>query len=666
MSTIFTFLGYIIGGILGGLAYSYGMFAITKKLFRNRTLSYAISGCTAFIIYVIMLIQHKEGVSIPVVIICMLLTIATTAALVIGERRALKSGRHSGNFEEDRGARLFKPKVKAAFKKFRYPFLKNKSIFTNISDEDLVDMTFDENDSIAENVAHAESARLTFYLLHGLFIFIWYLFVFGIWFYYFWIYCAYWAFAALFDTLKDLYTQEGSRFSFRNTVSEITHSEELQTGLDAIKRGTQSAASAIGNRVSSVIPNKDNAAEENHNISDFSSDMHNNTENDSSSVNSIRIMTDDEIIAGLTEEQKVAFAELTDDKKQMVLDMRRKQLAELASAQQPADNSISDIQSNTEPVYSQSVSKDNAHNGAPSQSYDTSYQHQNNTTPQYTNNYSTRNTSYSPPPVQPQSDFQQYSGQKNSNTVAILLAIIVILLLGIAIIGLLFLINGRKNESTIGSGVSSDVITEEVNEQKTTVVESEKAETMEIKAETTTKKSEETPSSNTKGTPIVASQSKVDIYSKYLDIANSMNLVPPSRGFLIDLNSDGINEMIVPDTYDMTYKLYYFDGSSVKSHSFGGFMAVGNFEMFSVDGDNGKKYIYFRDNYSYKSSQGYFSFDDMSEIDIFLNFTNAGSGTADWRISYNGSETYAEGTENVSQLYGETKQCYAIAPPINS
>ena len=292
----------------------------------------------------------------------------------------------------------------------------------------------------------------------------------------------------------------------------------------------------------------------------------------------------------------------------------------------------------------------------PSQPHDTSYQTQNTPPPTQYQNYSPppQYNYNAPQPVQQQSDFQRYQEPKKSNAIAILLAAIVILLLGIAVIGVLFLLKGRKTEPAIDSSVSA-VVTTESNEDKTATV----AETEDTTTESDEKEATEESASDKKSSQIVAALSKEEVYSKYLEVINGMEFIPPHRGFLTDLNGDGINEMIIPDVSDMTYKLYYCDGNSVKSHRFGGFMALDNFEMYNVDGDNGKKYVYYRDNYSYKSSQGYFSMDDMSEIDIFLNFSSAGSGTADWKISYNGTEKFAEGTDNVSKVYGETKNCYS-------
>jgi hypothetical protein len=48
----------------------------------------------------------------------------------------------------------------------------------------------------------------------------------------------------------------------------------------------------------------------------------------------------------------------------------------------------------------------------------------------------------------------------------------------------------------------------------------------------------------------------------------------------------------------------------------------------------------------------------MSTIDIFLNYPDSGSGTAEWTIAYNGTDDIAKGTDNVDKVYGDTKQCY--------
>lgn len=247
--------------------------------------------------------------------------------------------------------------------------------------------------------------------------------------------------------------------------------------------------------------------------------------------------------------------------------------------------------------------------------------------------------------------------EKKSPVGYVIAGIIAVLLIGGGILGGMFLMKNKedksdKNESTV-SNDTSVTDTYSMTSDTATIVP-DITETDEIPNVQTDIGQENKISSET-----VFSCSKDEVNSKYLEIINGMDFIIPHRGFMTDFNGDGVNEMIVPEVSDMTYKLYYYDGGSVKSCSFGSFMALDNFTMFSVDGDDGKKYIYYRDNYSYKSKQGYFSLDKMSEIDILMNFTDAGSGTADWSICYNGTEDYAQGTDNVDKVYGETKNCYS-------
>ena len=152
---------------------------------------------------------------------------------------------------------------------------------------------------------------------------------------------------------------------------------------------------------------------------------------------------------------------------------------------------------------------------------------------------------------------------------------------------------------------------------------------------------------------------KDEVYSRYIDIINSMDYYKPFRGFLVDLNADNINELIVPDVEDLTYQIYYCDDTDVKSIKFGAFMSESNFTLYKVEGDDSENYIYYRDNYGYKSEQGYFSLDYAAEINIYLKFPYEDEGTATWNVSYNKTSLFAEGSEYVYGLYGETKQCYA-------
>lgn len=115
----------------------------------------------------------------------------------------------------------------------------------------------------------------------------------------------------------------------------------------------------------------------------------------------------------------------------------------------------------------------------PSQPYDTSYQTQNTSPPTQYQNYSPppQNNYNAPPPVQQQSDFQRYQEPKKSYAIAILLAVIVILLLGIAIIGLLFLNKGKKagndGVSSVSDTVETTVADSTISENKTESTEND-------------------------------------------------------------------------------------------------------------------------------------------------------------------------------------------------
>lgn len=115
----------------------------------------------------------------------------------------------------------------------------------------------------------------------------------------------------------------------------------------------------------------------------------------------------------------------------------------------------------------------------PSQPYDTSYQTQNTPPPTQYQNYSPppQNNYNAPPPVQQQSDFQRYQEPKKSYAIAILLAVIVILLLGIAVIGLLFLNKGKKagndGVSSVSDTVETTVADSTISENKTESTEND-------------------------------------------------------------------------------------------------------------------------------------------------------------------------------------------------
>lgn len=150
-----------------------------------------------------------------------------------------------------------------------------------------------------------------------------------------------------------------------------------------------------------------------------------------------------------------------------------------------------------------------------------------------------------------------------------------------------------------------------------------------------------------------------DVYKTYASILKSFDFITPQSGFLTDLNGDGVNEMIMTDVDNMSYKMYYYDNGSIKTCNFGRFLALTGAELFTVDGNDGKKYLYYRNNIYLKSERGYFSFDDKSEINVSVNYhDNLADDDADWKIMHNKTEVFADGKDKADKKdYGETKQC---------
>ena len=264
MEFILTVIGYFIGGWF----YVPIVFAITKLLFRNRVISYLLCGVTAEVMYLIMLFRetpYKIGV-----IICMILAAIFTLVFVIGERMALASGKHNGDFEHDRGARKFQPKllsipnIKDIYMKYPYPFLKEKSLFRKIKFFDTFIRSFDSiNDIDPAYQSEARKQTLGLMTVFGIFLLFGLLLRYGIiagwymilsvlylmyavvWLSYFSCYCCYWMVTAIIDTLKELYTKEGSQFSLRSAISDIANSDELASAGSFISDLGSRAASAI-------------------------------------------------------------------------------------------------------------------------------------------------------------------------------------------------------------------------------------------------------------------------------------------------------------------------------------------------------------------------------------------------------------------------------------
>lgn len=555
------FFTQIMSVSMCGLLIAYITFSITKKLFHKRIISYLLSGFATIIMYIVML--FKDDFSKISVIAFMIITLIITLALVIGEKRALSSGRHSGIFEEDRGARKYALfTIKQAFKKFRYPFLKDKGILNNLEFQPANDLVNENDPDYVEEVV---GKKMTGHFLHWIFIFTWYAFVFGIWFWYFIGYSFYWMFVALIDTFKELYTKEGSKFRFNSVASDIINSEEVSE----IKNQTISVISPVDEQTNQKNPDQNSIIEDNP-------------------INQ-------------TETQK------------------------------NIDNQKADFNNN-----------------------------------------------------QPVTANLQYCNEADNTVSKTTVALIGIIILLVIIMGLLTFIifSQNKNHKEQNNNIifftsesseefteiptEKDFITTEPKENSEKSAETEPASTIEtdkiITEETQINVEPQTtvPVLNTKTNYNNISENKKDIYNVYLDIIYNMDFDVPMKGFLVDINNDNIDELIIPNTYNMEYVLYYYSDSNIYSCKFGSFMALDNFVMYKVIGDNNADYIYYRDNYSYKSKQGYFSLKDMSQLNIFINYPeNDGKYSADWTINYNTAESYANGYEPVDTFYGQPSVCHS-------
>ncbi len=148
------------------------------------------------------------------------------------------------------------------------------------------------------------------------------------------------------------------------------------------------------------------------------------------------------------------------------------------------------------------------------------------------------------------------------------------------------------------------------------------------------------------------------IYSAYIEIVNGMDFTVPMCGFMTDMNDDGIDELIIPE--DGQYMIYYYSDGDIKAYTFGSYADLGGIVMYKVDGDNGNKYIYYRDEYSYMSLQGYFSLDTKNQLNIFIDYPYDDNNNyyADWKITYNYSEEFETGYESVSTFYAQPNDCH--------
>ena len=268
------------------------------------------------------------------------------------------------------------------------------------------------------------------------------------------------------------------------------------------------------------------------------------------------------------------------------------------------------------------------------------------------------------PPVNPPYNQGYVIQKQKSNPLFIIVIIILVLIIGVLCTAI-FMVN--RNKKTNGFEKSGDSSYDEISETTSKNTENDNTETetsdittaatTEIITESTTEKSAESLVQTKSSVNIPCGKSDVNI--NYANIINNMDFPIPNKGFILDLNNDGVNEMIIPDINDMSYIMYYYDGNSIRSYNFGNFMALDNFVIYQVDGEENKKYIYYRDNYSYKSLQGYYSFSSSDELNIFIDYPeNNGKYSADWTIDFNKNENYAKGNESVETFYAQPSECH--------
>ncbi|MBE6851555.1 MAG: hypothetical protein E7504_07495 [Ruminococcus sp.] len=184
----------------------------------------------------------------------------------------------------------------------------------------------------------------------------------------------------------------------------------------------------------------------------------------------------------------------------------------------------------------------------------------------------------------------------------------------------------------------------------------------------TTKPSEETLQTETTSQEQTTLPSNNDsdngaMYSAYAEIASEYESEISLSGlYLVDLNGDGQDEMILPDADSYEFYLYEYVDGTMYTRSFGSWQALGNFVLYTVSGDGGAKYVYYRDQYSYISLQGYYHPSTESSLYICIDYPSEGEQYyADWCINYENPSQKAEvsrGYEPVETFYAQPTQCH--------
>lgn len=129
-------------------------------------------------------------------------------------------------------------------------------------------------------------------------------------------------------------------------------------------------------------------------------------------------------------------------------------------------------------------------------------------------------------------------------------------------------------------------------------------------------------------------------------------------GYYSDINGDGIEDLILRNASNRNYHLYSYDASGeLKEFYFGYYSAMIAAELYYVPTHGAQYYMYWRCNYQFQSTQGYYDPLTNSEIDIGIKYDYESMKNAEWKLWFNNNE-YASGSETVSDTYGATPQCY--------
>ena len=133
---------------------------------------------------------------------------------------------------------------------------------------------------------------------------------------------------------------------------------------------------------------------------------------------------------------------------------------------------------------------------------------------------------------------------------------------------------------------------------------------------------------------------------------------PMMSGYYEDIDGDVRKELILKDPVNMNFQMYQIADDGTVEHSFfGSFPSVSEVKLFRVQGNNDKCYLYWKCEYAYYSTQGYYDGRNSNEIDISIQFVEkAEQIKAKGSLRFNGSEENS-GTEEVDSVYGATPKC---------